>query len=116
MTITTPATIPTTMSTVIRFGPELIEAMCLNNLTETDQQKFLKNISELIIETTLSRYLLTLTEDDQSAFETWINAHKTRTNFLKLVQRVYPDFIAILEAEIVHFQQEVFRLSGVIIN
>lgn len=108
---------PTTQSTathpvpLVQFGPELSELMSLDAMTETARQAFLQNISELIIEGALLRYFGTIDEQNQSVFETWIQMHKHKENFVEMVRRTHPAFIAVLEEEIIRFKQEAFRIG-----
>lgn len=104
---------PTTIApaALIQFGPELSELMSLDAMNEKARQDFLQNISELIIESALLRYFTSIDESNQSVFETWLTIHMTKNNFLELLRRTYPDFVQLLEEEIITFKQEAFRLA-----
>lgn len=96
----------------ILFGPELMTALDLDHASEDYRQEFLQNISELIIEGALLRYFESIDEENQSVFESWISLHKHHADFLSLMRRIYPDFVTILEEEIIKFKQEVFRIGA----
>jgi len=110
MTITkTPAT--NQQSPLVLFGPELSTALELDTLKEEYRQEFLQNISELIIEGALLRYFCIIDEDSQSVFESWMQLHQHKTDFLMMMRRAYPEFVTILEEEIIRFKQEAFRIG-----
>jgi hypothetical protein len=96
---------------LVLFGPELSSALDLDSATEEYRREFLQNISELIIEGALLRYFTSIDEDSQSAFESWIQMHKNKSDFVEYMRRAYPDFIVILEEEILQFKQEAFRIG-----
>jgi len=101
----------TQSSPLIMFGPELSAALDLDSATDEYRKEFLQNISELIIEGALLRYFVTIDGESQSVFETWVQLHKQNSNFLDYMRRTYPDFITILEEEIITFKQEAFRIG-----
>lgn len=96
---------------LVLFGPELSSALDLDNATDEYRQEFLQNISELIIEGALLRYFGAIDEESQSVFESWISLHKNKSDFLSHMRRSYPEFITILEEEIIKFKQEAFRIG-----
>ncbi|MFN3187929.1 MAG: hypothetical protein ACK42D_00060 [Candidatus Paceibacteria bacterium] len=100
-----------TQSPLVLFGPELASAFDLDTASHEYRQEFLQNISELIIESALLRYFVSIDEASQSVFETWISVHKNKSDFLDHMRRTYPNFITILEEEILAFKQEAFRIG-----
>lgn len=98
-------------SPLVTFGPELETALDLDSVTDEYRQEFLQNISELILESTLLRFFSSIDEESQSVFETWIQLHKQKTDFLAYLRRTYPDFTTILEEEIIAFKQEALRIG-----
>jgi hypothetical protein len=71
----------------------------------------LQNVSELIMEGALIRYFTTMDEADQSVFEAWVAIHRHKQNFVTLMRRTHPNFMTILEEEIVAFKKEAFRIG-----
>ncbi len=100
-----------TQTPLVLFGPELSAAFDLDSASEEYRQEFLQNISELIIEGALLRYFGSIDEESQSVFESWIMMYKHKSDFLDYMRRTYPDFIVILEEEILKFKQEAFRIG-----
>lgn len=96
---------------LVIFGPELEKALALDLVNDDYRNEFLQNISELILESTLVRYFGSLDEESQSVFETWIEMYHQKNDFLNHLRRTYPDFIAILEEEIITFKSEALRIG-----
>lgn len=96
---------------LILFGPELSLAFGLDTASAEYRQEFIQNISELITESALLRYLSELDETDQATFESWIAQYSQKNNFLELMRAAYPNFVGVLEEEIVSFKQEAFRIG-----
>ncbi len=109
MSVSTLAT--NTQTPLVLFGPELSSALDLDSATDEYRQEFLQNISELVIEGALLRYFGAIDEESQSVFESWISLHKHKSDFLNHMRRSYPEFITILEEEIIKFKQEAFRIG-----
>lgn len=100
-----------TQTPLVLFGPELTSALDLDSASHEFRQEFMQNISELIIEGSLLRYFGSIDEESQSVFESWIMLHKHKSDFLDYMRRTYPDFVVILEEEIIKFKREAFRIG-----
>jgi len=99
------------LHSVIAFGEELFEAFGLSHTPVEYQNKFLQNVAELILESATLRFLFDQDEKVQSVFESWLRANQHQQNFMERLSATYPDFVRILEEELLEFKREAFAMK-----
>jgi hypothetical protein len=100
----------TTPNPIIYFGEELYSAFGLDDTPKEFQQTFLTNVTELILESAALRYLGAIDDEEQSVFVSWLQSHQHDRDFLSLLGRHYPEFMTILEEEVIKFKRDAFAL------
>jgi hypothetical protein len=95
------------MSTSPIATSDLIQLFGLTDLSPSEQESFVQDISNVLIEAALMIFFNTLTPVAAAEFETWITTHESTTNFLAELTAKYPDLKMHILAEVAALTSEV---------
>lgn len=82
---------------------ELANKIGLNEMTEAQRSHYLFEMQTLIMEASLLQYMNKESEDEQSIFMSWLQAHKNDKELWSKLYQTFPVFKEILETEIDRF-------------
>lgn len=94
------------------LSQDIGEILGLNTMSHEEQSDFLNRVGELIIESAVLRYVVTLEPSERDAFTAWLETHQYDETLLQDACENYPDFAEILTEEMDAFQSEAKRMFG----
>jgi len=83
--------------------PELASKIGLSEMTEVERSHYLFEMQTLIMEAALLQYMNKESEDEQSIFMSWLQAHQNDEELWPKLHQTFPVFKEILETEINRF-------------
>lgn len=86
---------------------DVSDTLGLADMSEIEKRVFLDEVGTLVIESAVLKFMLTLTEEAQRAFESWIETHVDSEHFLTEIAAEYPDFERVVLEEIAAYKAEV---------
>jgi len=98
------------ISTIL--ATDLKSPLGLDDMTRDVRQQFLDDLSSVILEGALLRYLEKSEEEDQSVFSSWVQAHASDDNLLPKLLKTYPQFEKTLTDEIWAFKNDAIRVTS----
>ena len=84
----------------------------LDELSEEEREDFLADIGTTLMESAVLSFMVSLDEAGQAAFETFLGTAGEGEELMAALADRYPEFMTILEAEIVRFRAEAQALLG----
>lgn len=85
---------------------DISKTLGLDALSEQEQAEFLGQIGSNLLESTLMRFTETLTDEQASALEHYIDSEPDPTVLLSRLSKHYPGFDKIFQEEVESFQSE----------
>lgn len=102
-----------TMISTSTIQNDIEEILGLRDMSEEEQGSFLHRVGELIIESAVLKYVVSLSDEDRFTFDVWLEAYHHDERLLEVACETYPLFAETLTNEMDVFQSEAKRLFGV---
>ncbi|MEK7462203.1 MAG: hypothetical protein AAB618_01380 [Patescibacteria group bacterium] len=103
----------TSLITTKRLPGDIEEILGLKEMSVEEQEDFLLSVGTLIIESAVTKFIVSILPDERLAFELWLETHNEDDNLFERALEAYPLFAEILREETAAFQGETKRLLGV---
>lgn len=84
----------------------------LEELPEEERETFLADIGSTLLEGAVLNFLLTLDEAGQQRFQLFLARAGEGEMLLEALAREYPEFVTVLDAEMMRFREEAKRVLG----
>lgn len=84
----------------------LSEKFDLNNIPSEQREVFLERTGGIIVDSALNRLLTTLSEGQVAQLDLYLVTNPEVEDVLSYLLQTYPDFMSIVEEEILAFQNE----------
>ncbi len=84
----------------------------ITNLNDEASLALSEETGRLILQSALMKYIATLSDQEVTAFEEFLEKNLDTEDFLSLVQTTHPDFYQFLEEETAALQQEISTFTG----
>lgn len=94
------------------LNQDLTDLIGLSVLTPVEQNEFIAQIGETILDSTLLRLVAGLTDEQHTALEHYLDDEPAAEVLLKHLFDQYDQFEAVLTEEIVAFKEEAISLFG----
>lgn len=88
------------------LGKVLSEKFDLNNIPSQQREAFLERTGGIIVDSALNRLLATLNEGQIAHLDLYLVTNPEVEDVLSYLLQTYPDFMSIVEEEILAFQTE----------
>lgn len=85
----------------------------LSDMSDEEQQQFMEAVGVLVIESAVTKFIISVLPGERAAFEFWLETHRQDNELLERAIDTYPLFAEILKEEIDVFQEEAKRLFSV---
>lgn len=96
-----------------KLSNDIESILGISDMLPEEQAMFFDRIGELVVESAVLRFVVTLTEDMRLAFEQWLEARQASEDLLQAACETYPHFGELLTEEMQAFHMETKRLFGV---
>ncbi len=92
---------------------DISKLLGIDDMPEAEQALFLNDIGSLLLEGALMKFVLTLTDDEQTALEVWSDQPPTEAMLPELLER-FPAFETFLTDEIHSFKADAVRILSTV--
>lgn len=82
-----------------------------NQINPVDE-KYAEKVGEVVIESTMLKFLSTATPDEQERFSKFVNDNASDENLIEKIGQEYPTFLTILEEEIQSLQKDIEDITS----
>jgi hypothetical protein len=93
-------------------GSDIEDILGLRDMSEDEQGLFLDAVGALVIESSVTKYVVSVMPEERMTFEQWLEAHQKDEDLLEKACQTHPLFAEILTEEMEVFQSEAKRLFG----
>ncbi len=91
----------------------IVTMLGLADMSVAEREEFLESVGSVVIESAVLKFMVSLSLEEQQAFESWLETHKEDSDVLEKALETYPLFAEIVQEEMEAFQSETKRLLGV---
>lgn len=102
----------TSLATKNNLLDDIGQLLGLNDMEDMEQQVFLQNVGQVITESAVLRYVVSVSDKARIEFEVWLEANQYEDDLLILACDEYPDFAELLAEEMEAFKKDASRLLG----
>lgn len=91
---------------------DITDLIGISEVPEEDRKTFLEDVGNLILESTVTRLMADMSDDEKKAFEIFVSEVSGQDDMLEKMGERYPKALSILEEEVAAFKKEAIAVLG----